>query len=252
MGVNNRGAKRAQAEALKNAGMEKVNNQWQNTAQTVQQQQAAADAAERAKYNQLSSDARRSRQRDWREGINEGQKLFNNLGRMNEGRSSEIQSIIQRRQKEAEGFTPEEMNAMRDQNLSSAMSGQQAALRQQKIAMAQGGVRGGAAAAALARMQKENTSQNTGMERDLFLKNIDARRAGLGALEQSTQAAMQNEQAMKQFNIQQAMKEKMGQLTTALGTSALGSAERNSILNKLLGEKQLTTQEKIAKEDENK
>ena len=238
--------RKMKSDALQSQGLEKQGNQYVPTAQKVQ----SAQDAERTRYNQMMADQRNSRNKDLAQGKARGQQIFSNLGRLDEGRNQDIQTVMAQRQANLNGFTPEEQNAMRDQNLSSALSGQQAALRQQKIALQQNGVRGGAASAAMAKMQKDNTNANTGMERDLFLKNIDAKRAGLDSYEKSAQTALAQEQATKQFNIQQAMKEKMGQLTTELGYGSLGQADRSSILNKLLGEKQVDAQTEIAKKDE--
>lgn len=120
----------------------------------------------------------------------------------------------------AEGYTPEEQNAMRDSNLGTINSAGKANLRALRIQQAANGIRGTQAVAQQGRMQNDQQQQVVGSERDLFLKNIDDRRTGA------------------KYNIDQANREKQSQLVTELGYGSLGSADRGAVMQQLVGEKQ--------------
>ncbi len=65
------------------------------------------------------------------------------------------------------------------------------------------------------------------MERDLFLKNIDARRQGLTDYE-----------AAQKYNTEQKNAELQGRLTTEMGYGALGAADRGAAMQGAVGSQQ--------------
>lgn len=197
-------------------------------------------AAESAEFNRRNDLLKNQRTRDLAEGRARGSQLFgdNSLGRLDEGTNVALKRIMNQRRAQAEqGFSPQEMNAMREQNLSSINQGNQGALRQLQIAQAQSGVRGPMAAAQRAKLLSEQSAQQGGLERDLFLKQIEQKRSGLSDYEQSLANAEQQKLAKQQFNIGQAQREKFGQLSSELGYGSLGAAERAGLLSAISGEK---------------
>jgi hypothetical protein len=157
------------------------------------------------------------------------------LGRIDADRSQEIKDLIARRNSESNGFTDEEQNAFRTKNqveLNQSLAGKMRAL---KIAQAQSGVRGGLATAQQASALKDANRANVTNERELFLKNIDARRQGLNSYEQSLGSARKDELERQMYNQGQTSKEKYGRLGTELGYGSLGSGERSALFQKWAG-----------------
>jgi len=200
-------------------------------------QQANSD---KAKRQSLLDQNRADRDKDLRSGRVRGAAEFadGSLGRVDSQRAQEIKDIITRRQQEAQGFTPEEMNLMREQNLSSVQQDQAGQRRALLASQGAEGIRGNRAILQQAKLEAANSGTRAQLERDLALKNIDARRAGLTALEQSVGSARTDELARQQYNQSRAAAEKSARLTTELGYGALGSADRGGVNQFLIGEKQ--------------
>lgn len=177
---------------------------------------------ENAKRQQQLDQSRTERARDLEEGRVRGEQLF---GEGSLGRTSA--EVMARRQAEAQGFSPQEMNAMREQNLSTINSANQGNIRQARIQQAAQGIRGGQAVAQLNKMRNEQGGQIAGSERELFLKNIDARRMGLESLDK----AQSSDRDM-------AAREKVSRIATEMGYGSLGSADRGAVMQSLIGEKQ--------------
>ena len=204
--------------------VEKSMNDYRNSHQT-QRADEAANIVKQRNDDLASGEAR-------------GNQIFGagSMGRVDADRSGEVNNIINQRQQQAQGFSKEEQNAMRDQNLGSINQSQAGAMRQMKIQQAQSGARGALAANQRSKLLSDGQGQMVGAERDLFLKNIDARRSGLDSLEKTTAGARADELGRQQFNIDQTNREKMGQLTTQLGYAGLGAGERAALLQKVAGE----------------
>lgn len=166
--------------------------------------------------------ARIERAKDLDEGRKRGEQLF---GTGSMGRYS--QDVQDRINAQANGFTPEELNAMRDNNIGTIQQAGQGNLRALRIQQAAQGVRGPQAVAQQAKLQRDQQGQMVGSERELFLKNIDARRAGLG-----------EQMNMQKFNMDQANREKQAQLTTEMGYGSLGAADRGAVMQRIVGEQQ--------------
>ncbi len=182
---------------------------------------------ERAKIPDIQEQARIDRARierakDLAEGRARGTEQFGDgsLGRLS------AESLDNLR-KNSKGFTAEEQNAMRDNNLSTINQNNSSQLRQLKIQQAQSGVRGGQAVAQRAKAMSDQTGQVAANERELFLKNIDARRVGQSALIDS-----------EKYTNEQKNREKMAQMTTELGFGALGSADRAAAIQAIIGKQQ--------------
>lgn len=156
------------------------------------------------KYQGRLDQARGDREKDLVSGRARGQEVFGSgsLGRL------------------SEGYSNEEMSAMRDQNLGTINANNTNNLRQLRIQQAAQGLRGGQATAQINKARMEQGGQVAGAERDLFLKNIDARRDS------------------QKYNFDQGAREKQAQLTTELGYGALGSADRGGVTQGIVGEKQ--------------
>jgi hypothetical protein len=162
------------------------------------------------------------------------------LGRMQEGRSQEISDLIAERRKAYEasptgGLSAEELQAQRDQAVNNINRTSETARRRLAGAQAQTGVRGATAASQQMSAIQAGNTERTNFERDLFLRQREAlqqdraeQATRLSALESSVSAARANEEATIKFNLEQAAREKFGQLSTALSYAGLGSQDRAS------------------------
>jgi hypothetical protein len=180
----------------------------------------------------------KERQKDMLRGRARGQQLFGNeaLGRVGSDRSQEVKDIIARRQRQSQGYTPQEMNAFRGQqqgNIQRQIATQQRGLQQ---AQAGAGVFGPAALAQRKALQQQSLAQQGGTERQMFLDNIAQRRQGMNALEQSIGAARSDEFGRKKFDLGQLGKEKLGEIGTEMGYAGLGAQERGGASQQALGE----------------
>lgn len=196
----------------------------------------------------MENRARAQREQDLARGKARGEELFSEgaLGRMEEGRAAEIADIISRRQAESQGFTPQEMQAMREQNMTEIGRQQAAQQRQLRSEQARSGVRGATASAQKAAQQQAFQGQMTQSERDLFLKNIDARRAGMDKLEGSVTAARGEELARKEYNLQSANKERFARLATEFAYGSLGAEDRAAALQAITAQNAARFQGELA------
>lgn len=194
------------------------------------------DSAEKQK--QYMDLARQQREQDMAAGKARGQELFGNkaLGRVEEQRSQEVGNIIGRRQQESQGYTPQEQEAFRAQQLPNLQRDLASQQRQLKMQQASSGVFGPAALAQQKALQAGSQQAKAGMERQLFLDNILARREGLNSLEGSIAKARADELARQESNLSRQGKETFGQLGTELGFAGLGSQERAGAAQQALGE----------------
>lgn len=166
---------------------------------------------------------RNQREQDLAAGRKRGEEVFSDgaLGRLDE-------TIMNARKQQAEqGFTGNEMNALRDQNLASLNQQNAGAARNARIQAAAEGVRGGRAVAMNNRMLGEQSAAAANSERELFLKGIESRRQGLTDLE-----------AAQKYNQEQKNRELQGRLTTELGYGGLGAAERGAAIQAVVGQQQ--------------
>lgn len=194
--------------------------------------------SEDQRQQMLLDKARAEREKDMAAGRARGEELYKegSLGRLEEARAKEIADIIARRQSESQGFSPEEMEAKRSMAVGDIQNNQAAALRALRGVQGAAGVIGPAAAAQQANLIGQSQAARTGVERDLFLKGVEARRTGLDSLEKSIGGARAEELAKQQFNLEQIAREKMGRIGTELGYAGLGSAERGAVGQQVVGE----------------
>lgn len=204
----------------------------------------SADQAQFAKQYEAGREA------DLAKGRGRGQELFGEgkLGRVNEQRSGDIADVVARRKEFLQGYTPEEMQAMRDQNMKSLQRNQAGQARQLQAQQAASGVRGATSAAQQMALQKSGMEQARGMEQDLFQKNADLKRQALGQFETSVTGAEANELARQQYNQGQKNKELQAQLATEFGYAQLGSADRAAAAQQASAMYQADAQRKAAAE----
>lgn len=207
-------------------------------------QAALFEAQERRLQNQY----RAARDADLARGKQRGEQIFGNqaLGRIDDARSKEIQDILSARKSNLSGFSTEEQQAMRDQNLAAILQGQKAGARDLARQQARAGVRGSIAGAQQQALQTATQGQLADQERQLFLNQIAERRSALDKFEGSQTAAEQSELGRKQFNLSQANKELLGKLSTEMGYGGLGAAERASAVQSVVGDKQLAAAKEAA------
>lgn len=192
------------------------------------------------RFNTQLAAAKKARNEDLAEGRARGEELFKegNLGRVRGQRSADTSDIIAKRKANLQGFTPEEQNAMKEGALKTLDQNAQTSARQLAINQARSGVRGATAAAQSASLQKGLAGAKADQERELFLKNIDNKRAALDALEGTTGRTEADELGREQFNIGQQNKETYGKLSTEMGFGSLGAGERAAVMESVLGQRQ--------------
>lgn len=196
---------------LKEQEMERI--RLENQRQALENQLKEAQMPDVKEANQIKR-SREERAKDLAEGRARGQELF---GTTNE---ADATAVAERIRAQAQGFTPEELSAMREQNIGSIQSAGKQNLRALRIQQAAQGVRGAQAIAQQGKMLNDQQNQLVGSERELFLKNIDARRQGV-----------------KDFQ-DMVNREKSARLTTELGFGSLGAADRGAVMQKIVGEQQ--------------
>ena len=160
------------------------------------------------------------------------------LGRLQEGRSTEVSDLIAERRKAYEAAPPgglqdEELQAYRDQAVGNINKTSETARRRLAGVQAQTGVTGATAATQQMSAINAGNAERATFERDLFLRQREAMQQDrseqavrLTALESSVGAARTNEESTQKFNLEQAAKEKFGQISTALSFAGLGSTDR--------------------------
>lgn len=192
-------------------------------------------------YDMFMAQNRAGREQDMQAGRRRGEELFGNqaLGRVREGRSTDVNDIIARRRANLEGFTPTEMNDMRVNQMGSMLQTNQGLSRQLAAQQARSGVRGATAAAQQMGLANDLTKQQGALERQLFLDNINARRQGLDAFESSIGQAEASDLARQQYNQQQKQRELMGILGAELGFAGLGASDRAAAAQNAIAQQQL-------------
>lgn len=199
-------------------------------------------------FNDKLAKVRAAREEDLAKGRTRGEEIFGKdaLGRINAGRSADVSDIISRRKANLNGYSAEEQNALKEGALNNIDQNAQTATRGLATQQAKYGVRGAPAAAQAAKLLTEQSKQKADQERELFIKNIDFKRAGLDSAEKSITGAEATETGKEQFNIGQANKETFGKLSTELGYGSLGAGERAGIMQGILGEKQADAAKNMA------
>lgn len=166
---------------------------------------------------------RQQREQDLAAGRKRGEEIFTegSLGRLDD-------MVMNARKQQAEqGFTTNETNALRDQNLAALNQQNAGAARAARIQAAAEGVRGNRAVAMNNKLAGEQSAAAANNERELFLKGVEARRQGLTDLE-----------AAQKYNQEQKNRELQGRLTTELGYGGLGAAERGAAIQAIVGQQQ--------------
>lgn len=203
---------------------------------------------------QLLAQNRAGRDADLAQGRKRGEEIFGNdaLGRVNAEKSAEIADILNRRKAQLEGYTPEEQQAMREQNMKSIVQGQQAGARDLQRQQARSGVRGALASNQQQSLQAGNQAQLADQERQLFLSQIAEKRGALDKFEGSQRDTEKDILTRQQFNLDQKAREKLGALTTEMGMGSLGAAERASVMQQVLGESANRSAQDIAQQTKGK
>tara|TARA_B100000214_G_scaffold299438_1_gene229606 strand:+ start:10875 stop:11621 length:747 start_codon:yes stop_codon:yes gene_type:complete len=192
------------------------------------QAQQARDKRLRDSTHFDPAEARKQRSKDIEKGREFGKSILGDgLGRVDAGRSSEMKDVLARRKKGMEGMDPAEQEAFRSKMLKQMQGAEQRQGLQ--LGGQLGGARGAGAAAQMRSLQQAGMSKRADMETDLFLKNQQMKREGLGAYESSLKGAEASEIAKQQFNIGQAAKEKGIEMAAGMGFAQMGSAERSAV-----------------------
>jgi hypothetical protein len=150
------------------------------------------------------------------------------LGRLDAGRSTEMTDIIAKKKAGLSGISAEENQALRERGKQGIQRSTQTALRSLRGFQGSRGVRGEGAITQQAGILKSGIQSQANVERDLLLKNIDAKRTALSDYEASVSGAESVEQEKSLYNINQANRETFGRLSSGLGYAQLGVADRAS------------------------
>lgn len=217
-------------------------------AKVEQAAKEAKEAAYRVQAYKQAQDFKAQRNQDIAEGAKMGEKYFGNqaLGRVNENRSADIQSILNQRKAQSAGYTPEELQVMRSQNMGQILQNQAAASRDLARQQARSGVRGAIASNQQSSLQNQNQGVLANQEQQLFLNNIAAKRQGLNDYQSGVQGAEANELARRQYNLGNQGQELAGKLSTTFGLANLGTQERAAAMQSILGTKAADAYQKIA------
>jgi hypothetical protein len=170
------------------------------------------DPPKDTRFTDYVDQSRSMRARDMSEGRARGEELFP------DGSTANMRDIIERRRAFLQGFTPDEMNASRDQMNATNRTEALTAERQLRGTQARNGVRGPAAAAQVAGVHKDLARKTADNEQKLFLENAAEKRGQLdkyGA---------------------EIMKQRYGQLATELGYGGLGVSDRSAATQRVAGE----------------
>ena len=183
---------------------------------------------------------RGQRNQDMLEGRKRGEQLFaeGTLGRVAEGPNADMADIIAQRRANLAGFTPEELNALHDQENQTIANNTNMAMRTLRGEQGRAGYSGGIAAGQVGQVIRADARSRAEADRDIFLKQMEARRSALGELENSQGAANKDELARQQYNQAQKNAELQGRLTTEFGYAGLGAAERGGVMQKIVGQEQ--------------
>ncbi|HEY5688531.1 MAG TPA: hypothetical protein VIS27_09535 [Yeosuana sp.] len=174
------------------------------------------------------------------------EKLGKAEGRLQEGRSADVQSIIEMRRKNLGGLTAEEKSAQSGKAAEQFGRNEETNRRRLSGVQASLGVRGATAATQQSAQLGAGQQQRTNFERDMILANRQIQEQSLSAFEASVRGAEGSEQAarsgniqieqfnlgqqlkereLEQFNLQQRAKERFGQVAVAMGITQLASAD---------------------------
>lgn len=99
----------------------------------------------------------------------------------NGGRSSDMQSVLDRHKAGLEGYTSAESQGFREQAQRGIDTQYKTGMAQSAVAQARGGVRGASAAAQNANLQRARMGEQQTLEQDLFVKNADEKQRRLSA-----------------------------------------------------------------------
>lgn len=178
------------------------------------------------------------------------------LGRLSNPGSAGMEDIINKRKAAANdpsmqnrinelgnGFNNEELQSYRDTAKRQIDRQTQGSNRQLLASQANNGVSGASAVAQQMQVQQKGVEQRADFERNLFMQQRQAIMedenqkmnlrneisSRVNSLESSYQTQAANEATVQKFNLDQAARERFGQLSTALGFAGLGVTERTGV-----------------------
>lgn len=167
-----------------------------------------------------------------------GGELFgdNTLGRLTDGRTTEVQDVLDRYKSGLAGYSAPELQAMRDQASNGINQQAQTNLRALRGVQGMSGIRGGLASAQQYQTLQDAAKQRANFEQQLFIRNADEQQNRLGQYNGALTGAQAEELARKKYNIGQGEKEKFGQLSTELGYGGLGAGDTALASQMIIGD----------------
>lgn len=159
---------------------------------------------------------------DFQAGSKIGKDLIQpgSLGRL--GELSDIKTALSGARELAGGLSAPEMQAQRDVASQNINTSTEQARRRLAAAQARAGVRGATAGAQQAGIIGQGIQAQQGLERDLLLRNREAKSQGIQQLSQLATG-------VGQFDLSQAAREKFAPISTGLAFSQLGATQRGTL-----------------------
>lgn len=195
--------------------------------------------------DRLMDQFRGERERDFARGRQRGEELYGNqaLGRVDENRSAEVQSLLDRLQQQMGGYTGGQYQALREKGLEGIRSNTAGNLDKVRAANARAGLRGRSAAASERDVLKQEGRDVAGVYRDLVIGDINERARATGAYGGALTGARSDELSRRQYNQSQAAKELQGRLAMEFGYGQLGAADRGAAQRWIAGQQQIAAAE---------
>lgn len=139
------------------------------------------------------------------------------LGRL--GENENIQAVLSQMSQGLQGMGSQEMQARRDLATEQIGGATETARRRLAAAQARAGVRGATAGAQQSNIISQGIQARAGFERDLMLQNRAAQQT-------AAQDLLAGQMEVTKFDLSQAARERLAELSTGLGFAQIGSAER--------------------------
>ena len=195
-----------------------------------------------AKHRQAALDKGQSR----------GQELFarNSLGSVNEGRSGDMSSVIDRLKSKSSGWSDPEAAARKEMAMRGIQSQLATNLRAGRANAGSSGLRGAIAQAQAGQAQRAAQKERGIAEQGLMVSGEDAARQGLQNYYTGLGGQEDAEQKRVQYNQGQRAKEKYGQMATELGYGSMGAGDAAAAGQAYTGQLSANLAENAAKQNQ--
>ena len=211
----------------------------QNVAKQAEKKARLAEQQKKEKEAERAVNARNMISSDAEHGIKFAQEKLG-LGEGSLGRATKVSQIDTKRYEDlSKGMSAEELQANRDKAKEEINVSTQLQNRRLQAIQANQGIRGATAGSQQLGIMQQGEDRKADFERELFLRDREARIQGLNNLSTVQQYNQENQVEQERFNLGQAAQEKYDLSQSALSFAQLGLSERQA-------EKAREAQEKAA------